>query len=265
MQCPSCHAKVPDETVVCPKCDAVVDASLLNLEPGPSTPKPGRTGARRVVRKDGKKKKRPAAAPEPTPPQGDWRSKVSQEDWNAGAPSKAPPDAEPNVEPMLGVEVAKYKNSLDEDFILDAKSFMASLSSPDKFAFFGAVGMVIACFFPWKETVVEGDELGLLGYGVIVFLLGGIVMTTIAARTLHMIPKLNPLFIWVAQLGAASFSVLWALVCIKLAWDSTLARASIGNEEIWVSKPSFGVFLALIAGVVALLGTALGLKEISLR
>jgi len=270
MQCPSCRAKVPDDVVVCPQCDAVVDPSLLNLEPGPSTSKPARSGARRSVRKGatGKKRKADPSGPDPTPPQagqGDWRSKVSEEDWQAGAPGQAPPAAEPNVEPMLGVEAAKYRASLDDQFISDAKTFMSGLSVPDKFAFFGAVGMAMACFFPWKETVIEGEQLGLLGYGALVFLLAAVVMTTIAVRTTHTWPKLNPLFIWVAQLGTVSLSVLWALVCIKLSWDSTLARATVGNEEIWVSKPSFGAFLGLGAGVVASLGTVLGLKEVSLR
>ena len=193
--------------------------------------------------------------------EGDWRSKLSPEDWQAPSPSAKPVgDAEDT-----NLKRNPHSKNLDEEFFGDAKTFMNGLSTPDKVAFFGSAGMIVSCFFPWAETLAEGEVMGLLSRGALTFALGIAVMTTISVRTRHTFPKLNPLFIWVAQLGATSFSVLWVLVCIKLSWDPTLARALVGNEEIWVSKPGLGAFFGLMMAVVATLGTALGLKEISLR
>ncbi len=272
MECPSCQAEVPDGVAVCPQCDAVVDPSLFDLKPGPSKPsKGGRGGARKVIRKGGTGR-RPKISPamkaqtlddtkaRPVD-ENDWRSKLSPEDYQAppAKPSASVGDEDTNIN-----RKPRDKN-LDEEFFGDAKSFMSGLSTPDKVAFFGGAGMVVSCFFPWAETLADGEVLGLLSQGALTFLLGIVVMTTITVRTRHTFPKLNPLFIWVAQLGAASFSVLWVLVCIKLSWDPTLARALVGNEEIWVSKPGMGAFFGLMMAVVGTLGTALGLKEISLR
>lgn len=256
MECPSCQAEVPKGVAVCPQCDAVVDPSLFDLEPGPSKPsKGGRGVARKVIRKGGTGRKAKPAD------ENDWRSKLSPEDWQepAARPSTSGGDEDTKINRK------PLEKNLDEEFFGDAKSFMSGLSTPDKVAFFGGAGMLVSCFFPWAETLADGEVLGLLSQGALTFLLGIVVMTTITVRTRHGFPKLNPLFIWVAQLGATSFSVLWVLVCIKLSWNPTLARALVGNEEIWVSKPGMGAFFGLIMAVVATLGTALGLKEISLR
>ncbi len=300
MRCPSCHTEVPDDAVVCPSCEAVVDPSLLNLEPGPSKPS-ARSGARKAVRKgaplSGVKKRasRPAqAGDEDTKNErggeapGDWRSRLSAEDWQqspkskpGAAPTSATPatttatenaapgadDYDPDVDPVRG-RIRRRANpnfvadkGLDADeFMSEAKAFLNGLSGPDKLTFFAAVTMVVACFFPWKETVVEGEVPGLMSQGVLVFLLGGVVMGVIVARTRDVFPKLNKLFLWVAQIGALGLSVVWVVVCMKLFWDPTLARASIGNEQIWVSKPSFGAIFALIAAVVGVVGTVLELK-----
>ena len=279
MQCPSCHSEVDDEAAVCPHCDAVVDPALFDVEPGPSSaPKAGRSGARRVLKKGVKKGKKkgppkverplPDATSESEPSIGDWRSRVSKEDWEDGKAQSKPDDpgtSDAKVDPYLGLEVAKHRPNLDDEFMADAQSFMGGLSASDKVAFFGAAAMTVACFFPWRESIEDGEVLGLLSQAVLVFLLGAGIMTAIAVRTRHMVPRLNPLFVWVAQLGAASFSVLWVLVCIKLSWDSTLARATVGNEEVWVSKPGFGAFFGLFATLTATLGTALGLKDVALH
>ena len=53
---------------------------------------------------------------------------------------------------------------------------------------------------------------------------------------------------------------MWCFVYTAMSWDATLARAPVGNYEMMVSKPSIGVFLAIIGGCVSVLGTFFGLK-----
>ena len=108
----------------------------------------------------------------------------------------------------------------------------------DKLALFGTAALVIFTFFPWKETVAEGDVLGVFSSGVLVTLLGSAAVAGIIVRTRKTMPTLNPLLPWVAQLGCVGVSAIWCLVYMKLSWDSTPAMSAVGNYEVWVSKPA---------------------------
>src|SRR5205823_12198278 len=105
------------------------------------------------------------------------------------------------------------------------------------------VATVIACFLPFKETVAEGDTLGLLSLGALVFIAHVTIITAITIRVRKAMPRLHALVPWLLQFGAASFSIVWCLVLIRLAVDTTKARALFGNEEVWASKPGVGVVL----------------------
>jgi hypothetical protein len=265
---------VADDAAVCPKCDTVLDPSLLDASPpeydeaGDDTgagaaparpaarpaPRPG--GARRPApggaRKPGAKRP-PARRPGDGPPQPakprDWRDELSEEDKLAMA--RVPESA-----------VFMPDKAMDPDDVMgEAKRFIVDLSTADKLAFFGSTTMFLACFFPWKETVREGDVLGLTSLGAVVFVLAIISMLAIAGRVRNLFAKVNPLLLWIGQLGAVTFSGVWCLIYMKLSIDQTVVRAPIGNEEIWASKPTFGVILALMSAAVATLGTVLGLKE----
>lgn len=146
-----------------------------------------------------------------------------------------------------------------DDFLSGMRLFVESLSTGDKLAFFGAVATVLSCFFPWKETVSEGDVLGLAGPGLVTFLMACGTLVALTVRVNRSL-KVNELLLWAAQLGALSMGILWAVVSITQSWDPTLARAVEGNQEVWVSKPSFGVILAVLAGGLTGVGTVLGLK-----
>lgn len=284
MKCPNCNATVADDAAVCPKCDTVLDPSLLDAAPpeeddgeptGPrpqmrqgarpatkpgvkkvaSKPgRPGTPGAGKPVAKKpaGERKSRMPEAPPPvkreTKPKDDWRASVSQEDWNQMPQGKKQ-------------EFVPDKAMDPEDVLADAKSFIFELSIADKLAFFGIVAMFIACFFPWKETVADGEVLGLTSGGIVVFGLSGVAAAMMVIRVRKIFAKMNPLFPWIVQLGSVGFGLLWCLVYVKSSWDSTLARSPIGNYEVWVSKPAFGVIFAFLAGAVAGIGTVFGLKD----
>jgi hypothetical protein len=273
MMCPSCNQTVADDAAVCPKCDTVLDPSLLDAAPpeyddagddtGAGAAPPPRPAARPAPRPGGPKRpasgarkpaaKRPARRPEAGPPPSakprDWRDDLSDEDKLAMA--RVPESA-----------VFVPDKALDPDDLMgEAKRFIIDLSVADKLAFFGSVTMFLSCFFPWKETVREGDVLGLTSLGIVVFVLAGIAMAAIAGRVRTLFPKVNPLILWIGQLGAVSFAGVWCLIYMKLSIDQTVVRAPIGNEEIWASKPTFGVILALMSAGVASVGTVLGLKE----
>ena len=66
----------------------------------------------------------------------------------------------------------------------------------------------------------------------------------------------------ILQLGCVGVSALWCLVYMKLSWDSTPAMSSVGNYEVWVSKPAFGLILGVLAAIVSIVGTIFGLKDV---
>lgn len=266
MQCPSCNAEIDDDAAICPECDAIVDPSAFDDSPRPSKPaapkRPAtKSGVKAVAKKPGAPKKpsgvrpkKPAPREEPDEERksgnaaGDWRSRVDPSEWNQMPAAQREPEkfqADKGIDP--------------DDFITGIRVFVYGLSAGDKLAFFGAVATLFSCFFPWKETVLDGDVLGLAGPGLVTFLMacGTLVVLTLRVnKTL----KVNELLLWAAQLGTLSMGVLWALVSIKQSWDPTLARAIEGNQEVWASKPSFGVILAVLAGGLTGFGTVLGLK-----
>ena len=273
MKCPSCGTQVADDAAVCPKCDAILDESLFSSEPGPSAPAPpprrkpvkssgvkprAATGAAGSVPKKAPPKdantRRPAMPDAPqrrsrTPPE----QKAVAEDWHA-APSSLRPPPGPRAP-------GAYQPLDPEDWMTDVRHFIVGLSTSDKIAFWGALGTILACFFPWKETVDDGDALGLVSLGAFVFAACIILIIAMTIRVRNAMPRLNALVPWLLQFGTASFSIIWCLVFIKLSWDSTLARSPIGNYDMWTSKPSIGVFVALLLSIVALFGTLLGLRE----
>jgi hypothetical protein len=269
MQCPSCQSTVADDAAVCPRCDAVLDPSLLDAAPPeadgdgtgapPARPAP-RSRGKKVVRRAAPGQRPPvkASTPRSRMPEApareqragpsDWRQKVNQDDWNEM------PQREP--------EAFVADKGLDPDDVLqDASGFMMALSAADKLAFFGAAAMLLSTFFPWKESVTEGEVLGVTSSGLVVTLLSLLSLSAVVLRVRRAFP-VNPVLPWVVQLGATALSLLWCFVYVRLSWDSTLVRAPIGNLEVWASKPTFGVIFCLMATGVSGLGTVLGLKEL---
>jgi len=272
MTCPSCGEAVADGVAICPQCDAVVDPSFFDKPSSPAPSKRPAAGKKPAVRrplatntgapprrtgntgvKPAVKKDRPGGQGMPEAPQRmlkeapevrpDWRVK----DEPRAAPARATPSGYHMVDP--------------EDFWGEVKGFVSELTTADKLAFIGAFSALISCFFPWKDTITEGEVLGLMSLGAAVFGVTLIILVAIVIRVRKVMPALHALIPWLIQFGGACFCIVWCLVYIKLALDTTMARSPIGNFERWVSSPSAGVYIALLMSVVMLGGTLMGLKE----
>jgi len=262
MQCPNCDTEVDDTASICPNCDAVLDTSFLDA-PAPSKPKrpPSKPAAKPVARKPAPRaaapavKKRPAPAPkrvdDDTPPpkvKEDWRAQLSEADWkeNAGsAPEKFVVDKQMDA----------------NESMTEAKQYLTSISMADKLALGGAGLLCVSTFLPWAETAKDGDILGIFSSGVLVTILSALAVGGVLVRTRKLMPNMNPLWPWIAQLGAVGISGLWCLVYFRLAWDHTLVQGAWGAEKVWASKPAFGLILALLAGITSVVGTVFGLKD----
>ncbi len=148
-----------------------------------------------------------------------------------------------------------------EEAMADARNFFVALSLSDRIAFGAGIATLIACFLPWRETVDEGDSLGLLSLGALVAIASVVLLAAIVIRVQKAMPRLNALVPWLMQFGASAFSIVWCLVLIKLAVNTQKARALYGNEEVWTSKPGIGVLIALVTAIAAFAGTLMGLRE----
>ncbi len=201
---------------------------------------------------------RPAPA-DPDDPQdavdGDWRSRPADDDAlkkGLVRPSQRNAPVIQNIEPPRPVDA--------NEVVADANAFIGSLGMPDKLAFFGLVGMVVSCLFPWAELREEGDVMGVMTYGFVTFLFSCAALAAVVWRLKGDRRRYgNPMTPWLVQLAGVALGVLWALISIKLSWNS--ATAKVGTLEIPLSRPAFGLFLAIFCGVVAGAGTMLGLRE----
>ncbi len=281
MTCPSCGEQVADGVAICPKCDAVVDPSMFDNKPlegdddGPAKPaaRPVRTGVKKAapkkpvtgsvapVRRTGNTGVKPAVVKKDRPggqgmPEAPGRkikeAPVARPDWRV--------KDEPRVAAVSSTP-SGYHMVDPEDFWGEVKGFVSDLSLPDKLAFIGAFSAMISCFFPWKDTITEGEILGLMSLGAAVFAVSLVILIAIVIRVRKVMPALHALVPWLIQFGGACFCIVWCLVYIKLALDTTMARSPIGNFERWVSSPSAGVYIALLMSVMMLAGTLMGLKE----
>jgi hypothetical protein len=256
MKCPTCKAQLADDAAVCPSCDTVVDPSLLEATPPRrSTPPPSRRApvrkapAPRPVERRAPSGMPVAPAPRVAAVRRDWRQEVSQEDW----------DQMPQGPPR---EHFVPDKALDpDDVLLGAREFLLGLNAPDKLTFFGTSTMFLACFFPWKETVREGEVLGLMSLGLVVFLLSLAALALLVLRSRRTDRRRSPFGLWALQLAAIVAALLVCVVYAVASLDTTSVPAPIGTGEMWVSKPSFGVIMAFLAGLLSAAGTLLGLRE----
>jgi hypothetical protein len=80
-------------------------------------------------------------------------------------------------------------------------------------------------------------------------------------RVRRLMPHLNVLIPWLAQLGLSIFCILWCILIMKVSYDATEMPSPLGNATLMNSSPSFGVFLGLMGALTSLAGSLLGLKE----
>jgi hypothetical protein len=272
MTCPSCGERVAEGVAICPKCD-FDNKPPEGDDDGPAKPAVRRSGVKRAppkkpgagtgaaVRRSGNTGVKPAVVKKDRPggqgmPEAPGRklkeAPVARPDWRVkDSPRVAPVSATPSGYHMVD----------PEDFWGEVKAFVAELSLADKLAFIGAFSAMVSCFFPWKDTITEGEILGLMSLGAAVFAVTLVIIVAIIIRVRKVMPALHALVPWLIQFGGACFCIVWCLVYIKLALDTTMARSPIGNFERWVSSPSAGVYIALLMSVVMLAGTLMGLKE----
>ncbi len=289
MRCPQCGTQLAPQTAICPACDHVVDASAFFSEPpnnrhDQDTPPEGTPVLRVPPRARATPPARKTAARKPAAPERQpehpWdddeitepprRTPAQPEDTDAGDASEKEADwhskpAEPAPAPRPRAKASAREEigigyGAAEELAQEARFFLQELSGSDKAAFWGGALTAISCFFPWKQTALEGDTLGFMGVGIPALLFSLLLCGSIWTRERDWASRTTRANTWYLQFACAALIPLWTLVCIKLAWNPVLVRATVGISDIWTSKPGLGAIVALPCSVVALLGTFMGMK-----
>jgi hypothetical protein len=272
---PKPEARRPSPKPAAPKSGTRPAAPKSGARPAVSS-KPPATGAKPAVssRPPGSASSKPPAARPSTPASGAAaRERPSNPPVARAAPPPPKPAPAPRAEaPALAVPTntspgmrgvtGSLKIVAPEEMLGDLKRFvMTELGRSDKLAFLGALVTILLEFVPWRSTALDGDVIGFVTSGFLVLLSAIVTLSAIGIRVRKVMPQLNPIVPWLAQLGSVAFSVLWCLIFIKLNWDNTQVNAAEGNQVLAISSPSFGVVLALISSGVSMAGTLMGLKE----
>ncbi len=179
----------------------------------------------------------------------------------ASAPARPQKSAALEELPSASIFGGSGKAVSADEALEDFNKFVKSLAMSDKLAFLGAALAILTAFFPWRETAIEGDVIGLMSSGIVAVVFNAAAIFTIAARTRRIMPHVQAPLWWLGQLGAVVLALVWCLIFMKTNWDGRQVPSSIGNELMAISRPAFGVFFALLFEIVALAGTVLGLKE----
>jgi hypothetical protein len=159
-------------------------------------------------------------------------------------------------------EFVPARNWADPEVVIEeGRDFIRSLSRADRVAFFAAIGAMLSCICPWKETVTDGEVIGLVCSGLFTFFAALICAIAVGLRVRGSLQRTNPLYLWMAQLISAASGTLWSIVFMPLNYDSTLVTAVIGNSQVAISRPSYGAVLGVVLSGVAVGGTLMSLKE----
>ncbi|HYO59744.1 hypothetical protein [Archangium sp.] len=276
LNCPGCGTKVTDGTSICPSCDYIIDASFISTdapqdsgdeaEAGPPPPR-RKTASRPTVRNTTGTGARPrvphSTGARPTAPvlaDEDATNIRPMEEILRNAPQR-PTGGRPGGRDVTGTNTGTGQIVAPEQALEDLRDFVGMLGRSDKIAFAGGVTLLISAFLPWKETADEGEILGLMSLGLVA-VMGAIgVIGSIAVRVRRLMPHLNVLIPWLAQLGLSVFCILWCIIFMKVSYDATEVPSPMGKATLMSSSPSFGVFLGLLGALTSLAGSLLGLKE----
>ena len=232
MTCPGCGAHVADDTAICPACDYIVDTAFLAGDDD---------------------------APGDTPPPADsTRVQAAPELEDATPPRGTPVPLRRRRADEVPLDDEQDFAEHPEQLWFATRDFATSLSFADRIAAAGAMALCLSCFLPWRETTLEGELVGLFGTGALAFFAGALQLGLLAARH-HGSRSFSDSTLWMAQLGFAGFGVLWCAEFQRTA-RFTIESEFVGGPDL-LSQPSYGVWVALAAAVIALAGSLLHVRE----
>ncbi len=233
--CPSCNASVADGTVLCPKCDAVLDASAFE-DPAPG----GEPGAEAEV------------APAP-PPRRLADPRAAAKPVAAAPAPAAPPD-------VIGGIRRRRKNKVEVDYspdrvLGDAWEAIQSLMPFDRLSVFAATGTGLSLILPWRFTQVTGEEIGMFGGGWPVLISLAVAGAAIWIRTSNDLRGLRADQLAAAQIASAVVTLAFSVWYFFGAIDNHPYKTLLGTTHLKTSSPEMGVVVCAMAAITLGVGS----------
>jgi hypothetical protein len=267
VKCTACHRAVADGTSICPHCDAILDASFLGDLPSrgeDDTPVPQSLPSRRQgpapkVRRAPVEDLpvRPAQAPLPAVHPGAFEA---GERGGPRAGVGALPNASVGIDEGLEAETQPAGGAPDDLYLELSRSWAAfrRLSFEDKLTAVSAVALALMSAMPWRTSLADGDELGLLGWGLLSLALAGMAGATIWARVAGKSRPLSGPQWPMATIASGGASALTSAIAILASFERT---AQFGSQ-MTTAWPAFGAFGAVLCSGGVLLGGTLTLMRL---
>jgi hypothetical protein len=266
VKCTACHRDVDDGTSICPHCEAILDASFLGDLPSrgeDDTPVPQPFPSRRQGPAP-KVRRAPVedlpARPGRTPPPAVQRGVYEPGGGGGPRAAGALPDASVGIDEDPEAETQPAGGRPDHLPMELSRSWAAfrRLDFEDKLTAVSAAALALMSAMPWRTSLADGDEIGLLGWGLFSLALAGIAGATIWARIAGKSrPLSGPQWPMVA-IASGGASALTSAIAILASFERT---AQFGTQ-VTTAWPAFGAFGAVLCSGGVLLGGTLTLMRL---
>jgi hypothetical protein len=274
VKCTRCARPVRDGTSICPYCDAILDESILGILPpdhDEDTPLPEPVPPAAAGPKERPKVRRapvedlpPRSADKPHPPYSEEPSRYGEEDgqhhWTADGASQAAGPRNPSREPDASTAKTEPASSSTEQFFRmlgRGWSAFRGLQFEEKLTAAAAAGLSLMSLMPWKTTLAEGEETGLLSGGFWTLLLGALAGASIWARGAKR-ERLLPRDRWpLVAIGAGALSAIIGAITVATSFERTMHAGRLFS----IAWPSFGAYGALLSAAGLVLGGTLTLMR----
>jgi hypothetical protein len=253
----------PDGAYICEHCNAILDASFLGDDITNDEPKADdATRIKALPEADATRIK--ATPPKPEAP----RAKA--------VPAKAAParaakgaEAEPAA-PAIYVPEPKKRPTLAETAAPPPETAKAlddllgdfrNLPMTERVTAGGALGLLVALALPWKNTLKDGDIIGLMADNCWPLPLMALLVTVAIFARRH--ARVRPYRDYVLQgvVALATFSLLGSLAFWRLVGVEKTLKAGGKLAYVMIESAGFGVYLGIAAAAVMLGGAVLTYLE----
>ncbi len=240
-----------DGTCICPYCDAILDESILGTlppdhdedTPQPDLVLPPATSSLKV------RPKVRRAPVEDLPPRTTERTSGDE----------APGDAWPSARRVASTARTRQASAGEQLFTMLGSGWAAfrRLQFDEQLTVAAVAGLCVMSLMPWRTTLAEGDETGLLSGGAVTFLLAGLAGVSIWARGSDK-ERLLPRRRWpLVAIGAGALSVAIGAIAAATSFERTM----LAGQQFLIAWPGFGAYGALLGAAGIVLGGSLTLMR----
>lgn len=266
VKCTACQRAVADGTSICPHCDAILDFSFLGDLPtdaGEDTPvpKPVRPAPGTGTRSPPPKVRRAPVddlPPRPVPQQAVPPPAPERETFAHGAAALPAAGLDLDASPEDETQPAGDLEDHVHPELARGWAAFRSLSFEDKLTAGSASALALMSAMPWRSSLADGDELGILGWGVLTLALAAAAGASLWARRAGKQRPLSGAQWPLLAIACGGAAVAVSAVAIVTSYERTIQFGA----KMTTAWPAFGAYGAVLCAGGVLLGGLLTLMQV---